>query len=252
MSQVENSPEGHRTGAAAGSVGHAVNADPTNASTPRDAAVHPAKSCRRWLILGPAVLLVLAAAAYNLVPFVTRALRTTSTDDAYVNGHVTFVAPRVQGQVTRVLVDDNMRVSKGDLLVELDREPYQVQVDIKKAAVVNAEADLKAAGPKSGPPWGWPAACAGSSRPPMEQVDNSVALLRAKVASLRSKEATCDRARADQNGLRSLQPRAISREEFDQRAKPIGWPRLPSIKPRRRSSRLGLRSASPGARRKAT
>src|SRR5947207_2119817 len=28
---------------------------------------------------------------------------TVSTDDAYVNGHVTFVAPRVSGQVARVL-----------------------------------------------------------------------------------------------------------------------------------------------------
>ena len=69
-------------------------------------------------------------------------METVSTDDAYVNGHVTFVAPRVAGQVSRVLVDDNDRVKKGDLLVQLDKEPYQVQVDIKKAAVVNAEADL--------------------------------------------------------------------------------------------------------------
>jgi membrane fusion protein (multidrug efflux system) len=52
-------------------------------------------------------------------------LNTVSTDDAYVNGHVTFVAPRVRGQVARVLVDDNYRVRKGDLLVELDKEPFR-------------------------------------------------------------------------------------------------------------------------------
>ena len=72
-------------------------------------------------------------------------LNTVSTDDAYVNGHVTFVAPRVAGQVTRVLVDDNYRVKEGDLLIQLDKEPYQVQLDIKKAAVVAAETDLAAA-----------------------------------------------------------------------------------------------------------
>jgi hypothetical protein len=72
-------------------------------------------------------------------------LNTVSTDDAYVNGHVTFVAPRVAGQVSRVLVDDNYRVKTGDLLVQLDKEPYQVQVVIKKAAVGAAEADLTAA-----------------------------------------------------------------------------------------------------------
>ncbi len=34
--------------------------------------------------------------------------------------------------MTRVLVDDNLRVKKGDLLVQLDKEPYQVQVEIKR------------------------------------------------------------------------------------------------------------------------
>ena len=49
----------------------------------------------------------LAVGGYFLVPWVVTALNTVSTDDAYVNGHVTFVAPRVAGQVTKVLVDDN-------------------------------------------------------------------------------------------------------------------------------------------------
>ena len=57
-------------------------------------------------------------------PQVETMLNTVSTDDAYVNGHVTFVAPRVSGQVSRVLVDDNYRVKKGALLVQLDKEPF--------------------------------------------------------------------------------------------------------------------------------
>jgi len=69
-------------------------------------------------------------------------LSTVSTDDAYVNGYVTFVAPRVSGQVARVLVDDNNRVKKGHVLVELDPKQYQVQVAIKQAAVDNAQANL--------------------------------------------------------------------------------------------------------------
>jgi membrane fusion protein (multidrug efflux system) len=56
------------------------------------------------------VLCGLAYGAYSLVPTIETALNTFSTDDAYVNGHVTFVAPRVSGQVSRVLVDDNYRV----------------------------------------------------------------------------------------------------------------------------------------------
>jgi multidrug resistance efflux pump len=73
------------------------------------------------------------------------ALDTISTDDAYVNGQVKMVAPRVAGQVIRVLVDDNYRVKKGDVLVQIDREPYQLRVDIKQALVVAAERELKAA-----------------------------------------------------------------------------------------------------------
>ena len=88
--------------------------------------------------------LVVIGAASAAVPWVLRLLRTVSTDDAYVNGHVTFVAPRVAGQVVRVLVDDNNRVRKGDLLVQLDKEPFQVQVNIAAAAVDAAEADLAA------------------------------------------------------------------------------------------------------------
>ena len=104
----------------------------------------PSHPWRKALLWAGAVA-GLALGGYCLAPTVKTMLETVSTDDAYVNGHVTYVAPRVAGQVSRVLVDDNERVKKGDLLVQLDREPYQVQVDIKKAALVAAEAELMAA-----------------------------------------------------------------------------------------------------------
>ena len=72
---------------------------------------------------------------YFLIPWVETALNTVSTEDAYVNGHATFVAPRVSGQVMQVLVDDNQRVQKGDVLVQLDKEPFEVQVAPGCAAV---------------------------------------------------------------------------------------------------------------------
>ena len=87
----------------------------------------------------------------SLVPTVETALNTVSTDDAYVNGHVTLVCAPVPGQVARVLVNDNNRVKKGHLLVQLDREPYQVLVDIKRAAVVSAEARPRPAAPRIPP-----------------------------------------------------------------------------------------------------
>src|SRR5436305_13072547 len=133
-------------GSAEVSDGQAAAGNPIRTAPSSVQEARPARrSSRRRLVLGLGALLALAGGGAYLAPTVLRALETTSTDDAYVNGHVTFVAPRVQGQVARVLVDDNMRVARGDLLVELDREPYQVQVDIKKAALANAEADFKAA-----------------------------------------------------------------------------------------------------------
>ncbi|MGA8651137.1 MAG: biotin/lipoyl-binding protein [Xanthobacteraceae bacterium] len=91
-----------------------------------------------------AALLLAAIWKYG-VPWIQLTLNTVSTDDAYVNGHVTFVAARVSGQVARVLVDDNNRIHKGDVLAQLDREPYEVAVAEKRAAVETAKADLLAA-----------------------------------------------------------------------------------------------------------
>ena len=121
---------------------HATIAGPGSA-IPAEAAP-PAHPWRKRLVL-LFVLIGLGYGAYALIPFVQTAMNTVSTDDAYINGHVTFVAPRVSGQVSRVLVDDNYRVKKGALLVQLDKEPFEDQVAVKKAAVEAAEADLVAA-----------------------------------------------------------------------------------------------------------
>jgi membrane fusion protein (multidrug efflux system) len=151
-----------------------------------------------------------------------RALSTVSTDDAYVNGHVTFVAPRVAGKVVEVLVDDNNPVKKGNLLVRIDPEPFQVQVNLKRAAVEVARGDLAAAESQAR----GLEALAHSQRwkieTASEQVNNQIALLRARVATLRTKEATLVRARADyERGRRMVQSGAQSREEFDQRRQDI-------------------------------
>ena len=114
---------------------------PSEASTPSG---HKPTSKRR-LIMGAAAVLGLAIAVVFGIPWIKLTLTTVSTDDAYVNGHVTFVAARAPGQVSRVLVDDNNRIHQGDLLVELDPEPYEVIVAVKKAAVDTAKADLAAA-----------------------------------------------------------------------------------------------------------
>ncbi len=177
----------------------------------------PAHRSRKWLLLA-GVVAALAAAGYFLVPWLDTVLNTVSTDDAYVNGHVTLVAPRVSGQVARVLVDDNQRVKKGDLLAQLDKEPFQVQAALKRAAVQVAEANLVATESKAR---GLEAQL-GSQRWKLqfasEQVDAQVAQLKVKAANLRTQEAILDRARADyERGRSLLGTGALTREDFDQR-----------------------------------
>src|SRR3954469_7478852 len=110
-------------------------------AVPPSPALPPRHAPWRWIAGGVVLLLLLIVGLPRLI----RAWGTVSTDDAYVNSHVTFVAPRVGGQVARVFVEDNNRVRKGDLLVQLDKEPYQVQVNIAQAAVDAAQSDLVAA-----------------------------------------------------------------------------------------------------------
>ncbi len=176
---------------------------------------------RKWLLIAGTVA-ALALAGYFLVPWIDTALNTVSTDDAYVNGHVTFAAPRVSGHVAEVLVDDNGRVKKGDLLVRLDKEPYQVQVAIKKAAVLSAEADLAAAGALMR----GQIAAAGANRymlqHAIENVDTEIARLRAAVATLNSKHATLELAKANLIRGEHLAPKGgISKEDFDVRRQTV-------------------------------
>jgi membrane fusion protein, multidrug efflux system len=166
----------------------------------------------QWAAAGGAVLLVLIFG----VPWLVRAWTTVSTDDAYVNGHITLVAPRVEGQVAKVLVDDNNRVHVGDLLVQLDPEPYRVQVQVATAAVDAARAELGATQAQVRGLAGQ----ARSQRFNLEHVSESlhkdVAELEAKVATLRSKKATLGRAQADYDRDRPLVEKgAISKGEFD-------------------------------------
>ncbi len=160
----------------------------------------------------------LVLGGYLLVPWMILALNTVSTDDAYVNGHVTMVAPRVAGQVTEVLVDDNYRVQKGDVLVRLDKVPFQVQVEIKEAAVRVARANLTAAEATVRAQLAQARANRFKLEHAIEDVQNQIANLRANVATLKSRQATLTLARANYKRGEELAPGGgISKEDLDQR-----------------------------------
>jgi membrane fusion protein (multidrug efflux system) len=173
-----------------------VTNHPPTTSPPAIPPTTPRYRLRHWLI----ILAIVAAVVVGLIfaiPIVDTALNTISTDDAYVNGHVTFVAPRVSGQVKSVLTDDNKRVKAGQTIMELDPVPYQAIVNIKQANLNAAEADLVATKAQVTGLFGQLRSQRWKLQATMENVDNQIALLSARVATLESKKATVVRAEAD-------------------------------------------------------
>ncbi len=65
-----------------------------------------------------------------------------TTDDAYVGGDVTAIAPKVAGIIDQVLVVDNQPVRAGDLLVKLDDRDYRAQLAQAEARMAAQEASL--------------------------------------------------------------------------------------------------------------
>ena len=183
-------------------------------------AVAPANHRPRWkrtLAMGVLAAVVLAAIWKFGVPWIELTLNTVSTDDAYVNGHVTFVAARVSGQIAGVLVDDNNRVHKGDVLAQLDREPYEVaspknERPSRPRRRICWLPRLRCVALKHKPGAYWQLQYA------MEDVENRVALLHARVAALDKSNATLKLAQLDFARAEQLLPsQTISRQEYDRR-----------------------------------
>jgi membrane fusion protein (multidrug efflux system) len=65
-----------------------------------------------------------------------------STDNAYVQGDITVLSPRIDGDITAVLIDDNQRVHAGDPLVELDPADWRAREQQADAAVAEARASV--------------------------------------------------------------------------------------------------------------
>jgi membrane fusion protein (multidrug efflux system) len=80
-----------------------------------------------------------------------------SAEDAYLMANAFWISPRVHGQVTEVLVEDNQRVEAGAELFRLDQRPFAAAlekatsaealvkqgIEIQKSAVESAEAKVR-------------------------------------------------------------------------------------------------------------
>jgi membrane fusion protein (multidrug efflux system) len=96
-----------------------------------------------------AVLILLAGPGLAKVAFNwwTAGRFIESTDDAYVGGDVTVIAPKVPGFISKLAVGDNQFVHAGDLLLKLDDRDYlaaqakaEAAVAIQQAALTNLDA----------------------------------------------------------------------------------------------------------------
>jgi membrane fusion protein (multidrug efflux system) len=88
-----------------------------------------------------AVVIILAISVVYAFHKVSYALIHESTDDAFLEGVVVPISSEVKGQVTRVLVNDNQYVKKGDVLVELFREDFSRVVKTKDSSFARFRAE---------------------------------------------------------------------------------------------------------------
>lgn len=131
--------------------------------------------------------------SWRIGPFTTAMVRT---DNAYVRGQITVLAPQVSGYVSEVLVQDFERVAAGQALVRIDDRIYQEKVNAAQAQLESARAQLANAS--------------------QTQAQNQ-ANLGARQASLLAAEAEARRAQADLKRADDLAARgSVSLRERDQ------------------------------------
>jgi membrane fusion protein, multidrug efflux system len=118
-------------------------------ASPTAAQAQPAGGKGRALFHRPGVvlfvMLLVVAGIIFAATVMLKVLTHESTDDAFIDGHVILIAPKISGKVAHVNVTDNQEVTKGDTLLEIDPSDYQSVVDQKQAAYDVADAKEKAA-----------------------------------------------------------------------------------------------------------
>ena len=118
------------------------NENPSTEKKPAGEAPIPGnrpRKKRRIVVRVAAAALAVAALVFGVLYYV-RSLSHESTDDAFIDGHVIAVSPRVSGHVARVYVADNQWVKAGERLVDLDPADFQVRLDAAEAALAGARA----------------------------------------------------------------------------------------------------------------
>ena len=97
---------------------------------------------RKRLLLIAALALIVG----SISPFAWNYLQSyQATDDAQIDGHIDPLSSRIDGTVIAVHVEDDDRVHKGDLLIEIDPRDLQVVADQARARLELALAQVASA-----------------------------------------------------------------------------------------------------------
>lgn len=172
------------------------------AAPPAAEAPAPPKKRRGRLIGGIGGLLLIAggAVAYQ---YETVWSHQEATDNAYVRADITPVAAKVEGYVSKLLVDDNQAVKAGDVIAVIEPADYQ-------ARVAKAEADLAAARANLGTA----SAARGSAAAQAGAQGEAIAQATARVAAAR---AAATKAAADEARYAQLAGKGwVTKAQMDQ------------------------------------
>jgi membrane fusion protein (multidrug efflux system) len=102
------------------------------------AAKAPEKKKRRGFLLPVIALALLGGAGWYGYNWWTDGRFLVSTDDAYVEGNLAVISPKVSGYVAKVNVVENQSVKAGDPLVTLDDGDYKLALEKAEAAIESA------------------------------------------------------------------------------------------------------------------
>ncbi|MBP1859192.1 HlyD family secretion protein [Rhizobium herbae] len=113
-------------------------------AAPQDvvAAEKPAPK-RRKMVMPVIVIAALAAGGWYGYEWWTNGRFMISTDDAYVEGDIASISPKVSGYIEKVNVVANQHVKAGDALITLDKEDYRIAADQAQAQIDTEKLSLK-------------------------------------------------------------------------------------------------------------
>lgn len=199
----------------------AADAADKQPSAPKSSAAERKRGRRIWLVLAAMFLAVAIGGSYWAL-----SRHQVTTDDAFIDGNLVPLSPRIAGTVETVFIDDNQLVGEGDLLFELDSRDQQAALDNARAALASAVAQQSQAE-------------AGlrllerSTEATLHETESGLAAMRSAMAQAKAQvtvsEAEMNRAKGDATRYQQLADEGFaSRQRLEQavadaRASEAGW-----------------------------